>query len=226
MLCACICGGAILPAYILPRDMSLVASAFFLQFFVGGVWGPIPIHLSELAPPALRSTVVGLTYQLGNLASSASATIQGVIGERFPLSPACTTNAQGVETCTKRYDYGRVIAIFMGAVWAWMFVFLFIGPEMSEDERREYAASADDLEELRKNGRSLKAIAKERVEKAWADQEPSTGHVGSKERQLTEMNEVDVEKRRNQSENTLHEMASGESNEKKHGETDHIEKAM
>lgn len=39
MMTACICGGAIVPAYILPRSMVLVASAFFLQFFVGGVWG-------------------------------------------------------------------------------------------------------------------------------------------------------------------------------------------
>jgi MFS transporter, SHS family, lactate transporter len=38
MLIACVCGGALVPAYVLPRDMRLVASAFFLQCFVGGVW--------------------------------------------------------------------------------------------------------------------------------------------------------------------------------------------
>ena len=59
----------------------------------------------ELAPPGLRTLVVGLTYQLGNLASSASATIEAVIGERYPIPPA----ADG----TKRYDYGRVIGIFL-----------------------------------------------------------------------------------------------------------------
>jgi SHS family lactate transporter-like MFS transporter len=101
MMIACVFGGAIVPAYIIPRDLSLIASVFFEQVFVGGVWGPIPIHLIELSPPALRSLTVGLTYQLGNLASSASATIESVIGERFPLPPT----ASGVE----RFDYGKVI---------------------------------------------------------------------------------------------------------------------
>lgn len=76
---------------------------------VGAVWGPIPVHLIEMSPPALRSLIMGLTYQLGNLASSASATIQAVIGERFPLPPG----PDGDE----RFDYGRVIGIFCGAVW-------------------------------------------------------------------------------------------------------------
>jgi MFS transporter, SHS family, lactate transporter len=154
MILGCICGGALVPAYTLPHNLSLIASAFFLQFFVGGVWGVIPIHLTELSPPALRTTAVGLTYQLGNLASSASATIQAIIGERYPL-PA----HNGVE----RFDYGKVIAIFMGAIWAGQILLLFIGPEMSEAERAEYAASADDLEALRKQGVSLKEIGAQRV---------------------------------------------------------------
>lgn len=142
--------------------MSLAASAFFLQFFVGGVWGPIPIHLSEHSPLALRTTAVGLTYQLGNLESSASATIQGIIGEQFPLPPKCVNGV-----CTERFDYSRVIAIIMGAIYAWMIVFLFIGPEMMEKERKEYAVSVDELEELRKQGISLQEIAKERAGPLW-----------------------------------------------------------
>ncbi|KAL1961774.1 hypothetical protein VTN77DRAFT_1061 [Rasamsonia byssochlamydoides] len=155
MICACILGGAIIPAYVLPRNMSLAASAFFQQFFVGGIWGPIPIHLVELAPTVLRSMMVGLTYQLGNLASSASATIQSVIGERFPLPPA----ADG----TKRFDYGRVIAIFMGAVWAYMLFFLLLGPEMSQEERLEEAEAALSLEKLRLEGVSLVQIGEKRA---------------------------------------------------------------
>jgi len=182
MLVCCFIGGCILPAYIIPRDMSLVGSAFFMQFFVGGVWsvpleapwrheqvkannayrGPIPIHLSELSPPALKTTVVGFTYQLGNLASSASATIQGIIGERFPIAERCVAGV-----CTPRFDYGRVIGIFIGAVYAWMIVFLFIGPEMTEHERREYAVTTDDLEDLRKQGKSLQEIGKERARAAF-----------------------------------------------------------
>jgi SHS family lactate transporter-like MFS transporter len=162
MLFACVCGGALVPAYIIPRNMSLVASAFFLQFMVGGVWGPIPIQLMELAPEALRTTAVGLTYQLGNLASSASATIQAVIGEDYPLPPH-----NGV----KRFDYGKVIGIFMGAVWAYQFLFLFLGPEMSESERAEYAAQANELENLRKAGHRLTDIGIERVKTRQAGQE-------------------------------------------------------
>ncbi|KAI9707899.1 MAG: hypothetical protein M1820_004505 [Bogoriella megaspora] len=155
MMVACVFGGALIPAYILPRNMSLVASSFFQQFFVGAVWGPIPIYLIELSPPAMRSLCVGLTYQLGNLASSASATIQGKIGEKHPLPPSST----GV----KRYDYGIVIAEFMGGVFAYQFFFLFFGPEMSEEEKEEMAREAKELERLRAEGMSLAEIGANRV---------------------------------------------------------------
>jgi len=54
---------------------------------------------------------VGTSYQLGNLVSSASATIEATVGQRFPLPPL----ANG----TERYDYGKVMAIFMGAVYVY-----------------------------------------------------------------------------------------------------------
>ena len=101
MMIACVFGGAIVPAYIFPRNDSLIASTFFEQFFVGGVWGPIPVHLIELSPPHLRTLFYSFTYQLGNLASAASATIEAVIGERFPLPDG----PGGVS----RYNYGKVI---------------------------------------------------------------------------------------------------------------------
>jgi len=185
MITGCFIGGALVPAYILPRSMKLVASAFFLQFFVGGVWGVIPIHLTELAPPALRTTAVGLTYQLGNLASSASATIQAVIGERYPLPPH-----NGVE----RFDYGKVIAIFMGAIWAGQIVFLLLGPEMSEAERAEYAASADDLEALRKQGMSLRDIGVQRAKMNQKTDEPSDATAQEKVVDIEHMEQQEVGK--------------------------------
>ncbi|OKO97508.1 Carboxylic acid transporter protein -like protein [Penicillium subrubescens] len=154
MLVVCVIGGALIPAYTMVRSMSLVASVFFEQFCVGGVWGPMPIHLLELSPIALRTVMVGLTYQLGNLGSSASATIQSIIGERFPLPPG----AHG----KKRFDYGMVIAIFMGAVWAFMLFFLFWGPEMSQEERDEEAEDSMRLERLRAEGVSLAEIGQQR----------------------------------------------------------------
>ncbi|KAI1269582.1 carboxylic acid transporter [Xylariaceae sp. FL1019] len=154
MIVSCILGAAILPSYILPRSLKLIASGFFLQLFVGSVWGPIPIHLSELSPPATRATAVGLTYQLGNLASSAAATIQATIGERFPLPPK-----DGV----KRFDYGKVIGIFMAAVWVYILLFTFLGPEMSQEEREEYAIAADQIESMRKQGINLNDIGVQRA---------------------------------------------------------------
>lgn len=62
------------------------------------------MHLSELSPPVLRAFFYGVTYQLGNLASSASSTIEATIGERFPLAAGPDGES--------RYDYGKVIGNF------------------------------------------------------------------------------------------------------------------
>lgn len=105
----CVLGGALLYPYGFLTDERIMAVAFFEQFAVQGAWGVIPIHLMELSPASFRTFVVGTSYQLGNLISSASSTIEATAGERFPLPPTST----GV----KRYVYGKVIAIFLGAVF-------------------------------------------------------------------------------------------------------------
>ena len=64
--------------------------------------------------------MVGTSYQLGNLASSASSTIESTIGERFPLPP---------KGKVKRYQYGKVIAIFMACVYIYVIILAFFGPE-------------------------------------------------------------------------------------------------
>lgn len=147
MMVSCVFGGALVPGYILLRTDSLIATTFFEQFFVGGVWGPIPVFLVELSPPVLRTFIYGVSYQLGNLASSASSTIEATIGERFPLAPT----PKGV----KRYDYGKVIGIYAGAVWVYILLFVFLGPEMTQEERNEEAALVVQFEELRAQGVSL-----------------------------------------------------------------------
>lgn len=74
--------GLLIPAWILVEgERALSVTSFFIQFFVQGAWGVIPIHLSELSPPAYRSTFPGLTYQLGNAISSPSAQIVNAISE-------------------------------------------------------------------------------------------------------------------------------------------------
>ncbi|KAK1759030.1 sugar transporter family protein [Echria macrotheca] len=127
----CVVGGALLYPYTFVSSNAIMAAAFFEQFCVQGAWGVIPIHLMELSPGAFRTFVVGTSYQLGNLVSSASSTIESTIGERFPLPP------RGKET---RYDYGKVICIFMGCVYVYVIVLTLIGPEHL---RRKFDVSHD-----------------------------------------------------------------------------------
>jgi SHS family lactate transporter-like MFS transporter len=115
-----IVGGALLYPYTFVNNEKIIAAAFFEQFCVQGAWGVIPIHLMELSPGSFRTFVVGTSYQLGNLVSSASSTIESTIGERFPLPP---------KGKTKRYEYGKVICIFMGCVYAYVILLTFVGPE-------------------------------------------------------------------------------------------------
>ncbi|SGZ49665.1 CIC11C00000002800 [Sungouiella intermedia] len=120
IILACILGGAMVYPWAFSRSSAINAGAFFLQAGVQGAWGVVPIHLSELSPPAYRSLVVGLSYQLGNLASSASSTIESTIGERFPIT---------LKNGKKGYDYSKVMAIFIGAVFAYMILIILLGPE-------------------------------------------------------------------------------------------------
>ncbi|OTB03842.1 hypothetical protein M426DRAFT_59755 [Hypoxylon sp. CI-4A] len=116
----CVIGGALLYPYTFVSNERIIAAAFFEQFCVQGAWGVIPVHLMELSPGAFRTFVVGTSYQLGNLVSSASSTIEATIGERFPLAPKGET---------KRYNYGIVVCIFMGCVYAYVILLTLLGPE-------------------------------------------------------------------------------------------------
>lgn len=74
--------GFIIPAWIIPEgEGALSATGFFMQFFVQGAWGIIPIHLNELSPPAFRSAFPGVVYQIGNMISSPSAQIVNALAE-------------------------------------------------------------------------------------------------------------------------------------------------
>lgn len=133
-----IVGGALLYPYTFVENHSVMAAAFFEQFMVQGAWGVIPIHLMELSPGPIRTFVVGTAYQLGNLVSSASSTIESTIGERFPLPPT--------KTEPHRYAYGKVICIFMGCVFAYTILITLVGPEHLG---REFDAEHDsDLAEV------------------------------------------------------------------------------
>ncbi|ODV84745.1 hypothetical protein CANARDRAFT_200063 [[Candida] arabinofermentans NRRL YB-2248] len=145
IIICCICGGALIYPWAFIDGSGINAGAFFLQFFVQGAWGVVPIHLSELAPPDFRSFVVGCAYQLGNLASSASSTIETTIGESFPIE-----GRDGI------YDYAKVMAIFVGCVFGYVLLITLVGPENrgasftsaeAEEEEAQYA-EAKALEEF------------------------------------------------------------------------------
>jgi ABC-type spermidine/putrescine transport system permease subunit II len=129
-----------IPAWILPTtERSLSASGFFMQFFVQGAWGVVPIRkslpyatiaysvsdcgidvdLSELSPVAFRSSFPGLTYQLGNMISSPSAQIINVLSE----SNFVTVNGQKVEA------YGPVMGIATAIIALGIAVTTALGPE-------------------------------------------------------------------------------------------------
>lgn len=123
MIC-CVLGGALIyPWAFVKANAGINASVFFLQFAVQGAWGVIPIHLSELSPPRFRAFIVGTAYQMGNLVSSASSTIESTIGQRFPLYESDGSKIAG------KYDYGKVMAIFMGCVFGFVLIVVFFGPE-------------------------------------------------------------------------------------------------
>lgn len=120
IIICCIAGGALIYPWAFVSSSAINAGAFFLQFFIQGAWGIVPVHLSELAPPSFRSFVVGLAYQLGNLTSAASSTIESTLGERFPM-----VSPSGKHI----YDYATVMAIFVGCVFVYVVFITFIGPE-------------------------------------------------------------------------------------------------
>lgn len=124
IIIVCIVGGALLYPYTFTSSKAVIAAAFFEQFCVQGAWGVIPIHLMELSPGSLRTFVVGTSYQLGNLVSSASSTIEATIGEQFPL-PSIEHEGKLVQ----RYEYGKVICIFLGCVYAYTIILTLVGPE-------------------------------------------------------------------------------------------------
>ncbi|SCV72011.1 BQ2448_4705 [Microbotryum intermedium] len=106
-----------IPLWLLPNKFGpLAAGAFFVQSGVQGAWGVIPIYLTEISPVAFRATAPSLMYQLGNMVSSASAQIESTAGAK-------------IKTKSGLPDYGKVSAILIGVVAAWIIVCCIFGSE-------------------------------------------------------------------------------------------------
>lgn len=124
-----IVGAALIPAYLLPQSTAIMAGAFFEQMCVQGAWGVVPIHLIELSPPQFRSFVVGTSYQLGNLISSASSTIEATAGQHFPLHSSSNTTSSDKH----QFDYGKVMIIFLASTYLYLLIIILLGPEKCND---------------------------------------------------------------------------------------------
>ncbi|WVQ69355.1 uncharacterized protein L199_007572 [Kwoniella botswanensis] len=117
LVCAC-WTAAFLPLWILPTSFGgLAAGGFFVQAGVQGAWGVVPIYLGEVSPPAFRALFAGLSYQLGNMASSGAAQIEADAGSSLKLAG------------TNIPDYAAITGILLGAVIAWGIICVICGPE-------------------------------------------------------------------------------------------------
>ncbi|CCG81441.1 Sugar transporter family protein [Taphrina deformans PYCC 5710] len=145
----CCLGAALIYPWAYTDGKIIMLAAFAEQFCVQGAWGVIPIHLMELAPPNFRAFVVGTSYQLGNLASSASSTIEAKIGAQFPLPDLVVKGKH-----TKRYNYGKVMAIFIACVYIYIIVIIALGPQnqgidldiVPESEKFDHKQNEDEAE--------------------------------------------------------------------------------
>ena len=121
IVCAALISACLIPAWILPTtERGLSASGFMIQFFVQGAWGVIPIHLSELSPPAFRSSFVGITYQLGNMISSPSAQIVNAVAEATLIKTSKGTLSPA---------YGPVMGVATAIIALGIAVTTALGPE-------------------------------------------------------------------------------------------------
>ncbi|KAL4861402.1 hypothetical protein BDV12DRAFT_67136 [Aspergillus spectabilis] len=121
IIVAAFISGVLIPAWILPEsERSLSATGFFIQFFIQGAWGVIPIHLNELSPPAFRSLFPGLTYQLGNMISSPSAQIVNAVAEKTFITSAAGHRVEA---------YGPTMGVATAIIATGIMVTTAFGPE-------------------------------------------------------------------------------------------------
>jgi SHS family lactate transporter-like MFS transporter len=85
--------------------------AFWLQVMVQGAWGVVPVHLNELSPDAVRATMPGLTYQIGNFISA---------GVPWVLTAMAEAN---------HHQYGLTMAVFIACVALALAIVTALGPE-------------------------------------------------------------------------------------------------
>ncbi|QWT20851.1 MFS transporter [Bacillus sp. NP157] len=85
--------------------------AFLIQVMVQGAWGVVPTHLNELSPDAVRGTLPGFAYQMGNLLAAITATAQTRLAD------------------LRGGDFAFAMSIWIAAVAVLLAVLTWLGPE-------------------------------------------------------------------------------------------------
>jgi SHS family lactate transporter-like MFS transporter len=89
----------------------LGVGAFLIQVMVQGAWGVVPTHLNELSPDAVRGTLPGFAYQMGNLLAAGTATAQSWLASQHGL------------------DLPRVMSLWIAVVAVLLALLVWLGPE-------------------------------------------------------------------------------------------------
>ncbi|EIM01640.1 sugar transporter [Rhodanobacter thiooxydans] len=83
MMIAALLAIPVIPLWMYGGSLILLGlGAFLIQVMVQGAWGVVPTHLNELSPAAVRGTLPGFAYQMGNLLAAVTATAQTWLAQR------------------------------------------------------------------------------------------------------------------------------------------------
>jgi SHS family lactate transporter-like MFS transporter len=82
IIVALACAFASIPLWAFAHTLPLlVLGAVFMQFSVQGAWGVVPVHVAELSPDSVRSTLPGLGNQFGVLLSSVVVYVEAALAK-------------------------------------------------------------------------------------------------------------------------------------------------
>lgn len=120
---AAICAGAVIPLWLYGHGAAMLAlGGFAIQFMVQGAWGIIPAHLNELAPPMIRGTFPGFTYQLGNLIAAGTLQLEATLAAHRYATPHGP-------------NYANAMAFFMAIVFVAVIALALFGYLVTPERR-------------------------------------------------------------------------------------------
>ena len=123
MIVILIVGAASIPAFVLPRDTSIVVGLALEQICGESAYAVVPVYLLELVPFEHRSATIGTVYEIDNLVASALPTIVAALAQRFRLTKV------EKQPNAPHFDYGKSMTILLACVYPCMIPLICFGPE-------------------------------------------------------------------------------------------------